>query len=242
ETLARGVSLFPADPKLYSLYAQYIKAEADTVVPRGVALFPRNADLLALSGKELRARGKIAESLDATKRAVELDTAISQGQLMVAQLEIELGRPDSALAALHRAIANGQDSALVAQFALAKGNTLYRAANGTKTSSDFSIAVRLLAFSDSVRASEQARFLTGAAALGVAQAALTAASKAADKSEGCRLTKVGFEILPLARSGLKSGEQSFAEAAKQSLEYLDQLEPFAQQQMKVACPEPPLLR
>src|SRR6185436_1379898 len=96
--------------------------------------------------------------------------SMSQGQLMVAQLEFELNRPDSALAALHRAVATGRDSALVAQFALSKGNALYRTANGTKTSTDFAIALRLLAFSDSVRPTEQARFLLGASALGVAQA------------------------------------------------------------------------
>jgi hypothetical protein len=36
----------------------------------------------------------------------------------------------------------------------------------------------MLAFSDSVRSTEQARFLAGAAAFGVAQAALTEAAKA----------------------------------------------------------------
>ena len=237
ETLAHGVWNYPKDPRLYSLYTQYIKAEADSVVPRGLALFPQSADLLALNAKDLRARGKIAESLDATKRAVEIDSAMSQGQLMVAQLEIELGRPDSALAALHRAVATGQDSTLVSQFALAKGNTLYRAANATKASVDFSLALRFLTFSDSVFSTEQSRFLSGAAALGVAQASLTEAAKSADKAEGCRLAKAGIAIMPLARTGLKAGEQSFADAAKQSLDYLDQLEPFAQQQLKAACPD-----
>lgn len=239
ETLAHGVASFPNDARMYSLYTQYIKAEADTVVPRGLALFPKSSDLLALNAKELRARGKIAESLNATKQAVELDTAMSQGQLMVAQLEIELGRPDSALAALHRAVGAGQDSALVAQFALSKGNTFYRAASETKASADFRLATRFLLFSDSIRPTEQARFLSGAAALGVAQAALTEAAKATDKVESCRLATLGSEFIPVARAGLKAGEQTFAEPAKQSLEYLDQLEPFAQQQLKLVCPETP---
>src|SRR5262249_6791891 len=146
ETLAHGVANFPKDVRLYSLYTQYIKAEADTVVPRGLALFPQSSDLLALNAKELRARGKIAESLEATKQAVALDTAMVQGHLMIAQLELELGRPDSALVALHAGLSRGEDSALVAAFALSKGNALYRAANGTKTSADFSASLRMLAF------------------------------------------------------------------------------------------------
>ena len=238
ETLAHGVAAFPADAQLYSLYTQYIKAEADTVVPRGLALFPRSADLLALEARELRARGKIAESLDATKQAVALDTSMAQGHLMIAQLEIELGRPDSALAALRAGLTHGEDSSLVAQFALAKGNTLYRAANGSKTSADFGASLRMLAFADSVRSSEQARFLTGAAALGVAQAALTEASKSSDKTESCRLARMATDVIPLARSGLQAGETTFADAAKQSLDYLDQLDPFARQQLKAVCAEP----
>jgi tetratricopeptide (TPR) repeat protein len=237
EILARGVSTFPKDARLYSAYTQSIKAEADTVVPRGLALFPRNADLLALSAKELRTRGRVQESLDATRLAVALDSTMAQGQLTVAQLEIELGRPDSAIISLHRALASGEDTSLVAQFALSKGNTLYRAANGTKTSADFSLALRMLAFADSVRSSQQSRFLVGASALGAAQALVTDASKTKDKVEGCRLMRTGADLIPVARSGLTAGEEIFAEAAKQALEFLDQLDPYAQQQLKLVCAE-----
>jgi tetratricopeptide (TPR) repeat protein len=239
ETLAHGVAAFPKDARLYSAYTQAIKSEADTVVPRGLALFPRNADLLTISAKELRTKGKVQESLDATKMAVSLDSTMKQGQLMVAQLEIELGRPDSALAALHRALASGEDTVLVAQFALAKGNTMYRAANGTKTSADFSLALRVLAFADSVQSSQQSRFLMGASALGAAQAMVTDASKAKDKVESCRLMRAGADLIPVARSGLTAGEEMFAEAAKQALDFLDQLDPYAQQQLKLTCTDPP---
>jgi tetratricopeptide (TPR) repeat protein len=236
EIAARGVNAFPKDSRLYSLYSQYIRAEADTVVPRGLALFPKSADLLALSAKDLRAKGKLAESLDATKKAVALDSSMANGQLSVAQLEIELGRPDSALVALHRALASGDDSALVAQFALAKGNALYRAASGTKTSNDFGLALRFLTFADTVRSSMQSKFLVGAAALGVAQAAVTEATKITDKTESCRLTKLSAGLLPVAREGLQAGLGDLAEAAKQSLDFLQQLEPYVGQQVASCGP------
>lgn len=237
EMLARGVSLFPRDPRLYSLYAQFVRAEADTVIPRGLALFPQSSSLLALNAKELRARGKLAESLDASKRALAMDSTMEQGQLMVAQLEMELGRPDSALATLRRAIATGEDSSLVAQFALSKGNGLYRAANGTKASADFALALRFITFADTVRSTEQSRFLGGAAAFGVIQSALTEATKLKDKAESCRLVRFSTEMMPVARTGLHAGEQSFAEAAKESLEYLDQLDPYLRQGRSAYCGE-----
>lgn len=236
ETLSHAITAFPNDARVYSLYAQYVRAEADTVIPRGLALFPRSADLAALNAKELRARGRVAESLDATKRAVELDSTMAQGRLMVAQLEMELGRPDSALVSLRKAIASGEDSSLVAQFALSKGNSLYRAASGTKTSADFGLALRFLAFADTVRSTLQSKFLIGVAALGIAQSALTEATKLTDKVESCRLARLGADMVPLARTQLQAGQEAFAEAAKQSLDYLAELDPYVGRAITVACP------
>lgn len=238
ETLAHAVATFPKDSRLYSLYAQYVRSEADTVVPRGLALFPKSADLAVMSAKDLRAKGKVAESLDATKRAVELDSTMAQGRLMVAQLEMELGRPDSALGSLRKAVKGGEDSTLVAQFALSKGNTLYRAASGTKSSNDFGLALRFLAFADTVHSSLQSRFLVGAAALGVAQAALTEATKLTDKTESCRLAKLGADMVPMARAGLQAGQEAFADAAKQFLDYLVELDPYVAQTITAACGAP----
>ena len=235
ETLAYAVHTFPRDPRLYSLYTQYVKTEADTVLPRGLELFPKSAELQALNARELRTRGKLAESLEASKMAIALDSTMSQGELMVAQLEIELGRPDSALSALRRGLTRGEDSSIVAQFALAKGNTLYRAANGTRSSTDFGLALRFLAFSDSIRPSTQSTFLMGATALGLAQAALTEAPKLSDKVESCRLAKLGESMVPVARTGLEAGQTAYGDAAKQSLDYLTQLEPYVAPQVTAFC-------
>lgn len=234
-TLANAVKLFPNDARLYSLYTQSIRTEADTVIPRGLALFPTSAELLAINGKELRARGKIAESLDATKRAVEIDSTMSQGRLVIAQLELELGRPDSALSTLRRAVASGEDAAVVSQFALGKGNQFYRAASATKTRADFELAYRFLTFADTVKTSTQSKFLIGAAALGIAQTVLTESSTRKEKLESCPLVKLGIEMMAVAQSGLTSGLETFGEAATQSLYFLTQLEPYAAAQLKSQC-------
>ena len=238
ETLAYAVNSFPGDPRLYSLYTQYVKTEADTVLPRGLGLFPKSAELQAINARELRTRGKLAESLEASRKAMELDSTMSQGEMMVAQLELELGRPDSALSAMRRALSRGDDSSMVAQFALSKGNALYRAANGTHASNDFAVALRFLAFSDSIRHTVQATFLMGATALGLAQAALTEAPKLTDKVESCRLAKLGSDMIPVARSGLQAGQDAYGDAAKQSLEYVTQLETYVAPQVTAFCAAP----
>jgi tetratricopeptide (TPR) repeat protein len=235
QVAARGVTAFPKEASLYALYTQFVREEADTVLPRGLALFPKSAELLALNAKQLRTQGKVAESLESMKSAMAADSTLDEGQLMIAQAEIDLGRPDSALAALRVALAHGEDSTRVAQFAFARGNALYRAANGTKTSTDFALALRFLSFADSVRVTPQSRFLVGAAALGVAQRALTEAPSDKDRIHSCQLAQLGSQMIPVARSGIEAGQEVMPDAAKQSLDYLTQIEPYAGKQVAAFC-------
>ena len=234
---ARGVVAFPGDVKLYTLYTQFVKSEADTVVPRGIALFPRSAELLAMQAKDLRARGQLAEALAASRQALAVDSTLDRGELMIAQGEIELGRPDSALVALRRALVRGEDTALVAQFALGRGNALLKAANGTKTRDDFQLAMRFLALADTLRRTPQSAFLLGVAAYSITQSALSDAPKMTEKTQSCELSHLGAETLPVARAGLEAGQEVSPEAAKQFLDYLGQMEPYVQRQLDAFCPK-----
>ncbi|MGZ8494066.1 MAG: hypothetical protein ACXWZS_17820 [Gemmatirosa sp.] len=180
ELSARGVTRFPKDARLYALYAELVRAESDSVVPRGLALFPKSAEINTLAARDARAKGRLADAAEATRRAVEADSALPQGLITLAQAEFDLGRPDSALVALGRALARGEDSAMVAQFALAKGNALLRAAGQTKTRGDYARALRFFNVADSVRTSPQSKFLVGTAALQVASAALREAPQEKD--------------------------------------------------------------
>ncbi|HKW09442.1 MAG TPA: tetratricopeptide repeat protein, partial [Gemmatimonadaceae bacterium] len=234
---AKGVAAFPGDVKLYTLYSQFVKSEADTVVPRGTALFPRSAELLAMQAKDLRAKGQLAEALAASRQALAVDSTIDRGEMMIAQGEIELGRPDSALAALRRAVTRGEDTALIAQFALGRGNALLRAANGTKSRDDFQLAMRFLALADTLRRTPQSAFLLGVAAYSITQSALSDAPKMTEKTQSCELSHLGAETLPVARAGLEAGQEVSPEAAKQFLDYLGQLEPYVQRQIDAFCPK-----
>jgi len=234
---ARGVAAFPRDVKLYTLYTQFVKSESDSVIQRGVALFPRSAELLAMNARDLRAKGQLAEALAATREAVAVDSTLERGELMIAQGEIELGRPDSALTALRRALARGEDTALVAQFALGRGNALLKAANGTKSRDDFQLAMRFLALADTLRRTPQSAFLLGVAAYSITQSALSDAPKAVAKTQSCELSHLGAETLPVARAGLEAGQEVSPDAAKQFLDYLGQMEPYVQRQIDAFCPK-----
>lgn len=261
-TAARGVALIPEAARLYAVYAQLVRAEADSVLPRGIALHPRSADLLALNARVLRTQGRLDEALEATRMAVELAPS-ADGALSLAQALLDLGQPDSALASLRRmvvaepdSVAQASDAAdapnsglprvvrpqiggdstrvVVAQFALSKGNTLLRAADATKRSRDFRLAMGFLALADTLVSSPQSRFLLGTAALGGANAAVTEAA-AAQRAESCELLRGGAELLPVARHGLEGGREVAPEAANQYLAYAGQMEPYVQQQLATLC-------
>jgi hypothetical protein len=235
ELAAHAVAKFPKDARTYALYAEVVRAESDSVLPRGLALFPKSAELNTLAAREARSKGRLADAAEATRRALEADSALPQGLLTLAQAEFDLGRPDSALVALTRALARGEDSTLVAQFALAKGNALLRAAGQTKARGDYARALRFFNVADSVRTSPQSKFLLGTAALQVASAALREAPQEKDKALSCALAREGAVTVVAARSGLEAGQQLAPDAAKQYLEYVAQLEPFAQKQLATSC-------
>jgi predicted Zn-dependent protease len=231
EVAARGLQAFPKDPRIFSMYVQLVRGEAVDGLTRGLASFPQNAEFKVMQSQDLKTRGKAEESVDVMREALALDSTIQHGHIQLARAQADLGQNDSAYASLKRALAVGEDSALVAQFALARGNQLYRAANSTKMRPDYMLALRFLTLADSVKNSPQAKLLMGVAALSVAQSAATEAPKAKD----CELSRLGFDMLAIAQPNLAAGVELAAEAVKQYQDYLAQLQPISAKQVEVFC-------
>jgi tetratricopeptide (TPR) repeat protein len=230
-TAALAVRQFPKDVELYVLYTQLVRAESDSVLPRGIALFPDAAELRVVQAQQLKGAGKLEQSMEATKRALALNPGLPKGFLQLAQMQFDLGQPDSAIASLQQALANGEQPELVSQYALARGNSLYRSAVVTQTRDDFLRAQRLLQLADSLAPSNEAKFLIGAAALSVSQSAATDAPK----EKSCTLSKLAEEALNSAQYNLASGGAVSPEAATQYLDYVSKLRPYVESQVKAFC-------
>ena len=231
EIAARGLQQFPKDPRLFSTYVQFVRGEAVEGLTRGLAAFPQNADFKVMQAQDLKTRGKAEESVDAMREALALDSTIQHGHIQLARAQTELGQNDSAYVTLKRALNAGEDSALIAQFALARGNQLYRAASSTKMRPDYMLAMRFLALADSIRQSPQAKLLMGVAALSVAQSAATDAPKTKD----CELSRLSSDMIAIAQPNLAAGVEVAAEAVKQYQDYLAQLQPISAKQVEVFC-------
>ena len=151
--------------------------------------------------------------------------------MQLAQLEVDAGETDSAFAAIDMALKNGEDSTTVAQFALARGNTLFKSAGTTQKREDFQRAMKFLALAVRIRPSPEAKFLVGASALSIGQSAATEAAPA----KSCDLTKLADSSLTEAEINLVSGGSAAPDAAKQYLEYVAKLRPYVAEELKSFC-------
>lgn len=230
-TAAAGVAKFPNDAPLYIVYLRLLHAESDVALPRGLATFPENAELHVLAAQSMKGAGNAAGALAETKRALAANPRLPHGYLQLAQLELDLGQTDSAYASLREAARYGEDSVTVSQFALARGNALYKAANTSQKRDDFQQAIKFLALAEHITPSAQAKFLLGASALSISQSAATEAPA----TKSCDLSKLADSSLTDAEINLASGGSAAPDAAKQFLDYVAKLRPYVADEIKTFC-------
>jgi tetratricopeptide (TPR) repeat protein len=228
---AAGVSKFPQNAPLYIVYLQLLRNENGAALPRGLAAFPDNPELHVLAAQSLKTSGNAAGALEETKRAIAANPKLPHGFLQLAQLEFDVGQIDSAFVAMQEASKYGEDSATVAQFALARGNALYKAATGTQKREDYQRAIKFLELAEHIAPSPQAKFLLGASELSVSQSAATEAPTA----KSCELTKLADSSLTEAEINLVSGGSVAPDAAKTYLDYVAKLRPYIADQLKALC-------
>jgi tetratricopeptide (TPR) repeat protein len=230
-TAALGVSKFAKDVPLYVVYLQLLRAESDSALPRGLAQFPESAELHVLAAQTMKTSGNAAGALAETKRALAANPRLPHGFLQLAQLEMDAGQPDSALIAIDEATKHGEDRTTVAQFALARGNALYKAATASQKRGDFERAIQFLAIAEKLGPSPQGKFLIGASSLSVSQAAASEAAPA----KSCQLSKIADNALTDAEINLVGGGSAAPDAAKQFLDYVAKLRPYVSEQVKTFC-------
>ncbi|MFL5582491.1 MAG: hypothetical protein ACJ8AO_19140 [Gemmatimonadaceae bacterium] len=233
----RGVAAHPADADLYALYAQLVRAESEVVLPRGAQQFATSPKIQALYAQALRASGSanaVRQSLEATRRALELDPRLPRGFLQLAQLYMEAGVPDSALIALGTGVENGEDSVLVAKYALARGNALYKAAAETRQIADFQRAASFLALAERLAPTKEGRFLLGVTSFSLGQIAINDAVKTRD----CAMSRLAESAFTEVEVALPTAGAVSPEAAKQMLDYVSQARPALANQLATFCQGP----
>ncbi|MBX3175437.1 MAG: tetratricopeptide repeat protein [Gemmatimonadaceae bacterium] len=248
--------------RLTALYtADSQPAKAADAARRGTNKYTENAELWQLYAQALRQSGDLPGSINAAKRALEINPYIPSAWLQITQGYMQLQQPDSALVALRHATAAGDNADLIASVASSIGNQMRVRADSvrldirpdsTKDIPEFQRAIAVLQFADSVamltdevgpsearrprvQASGETRarvkFILGAAG---AQLALAAGTKAG-KDRSCELTAIADEGLLTAQINLPAGGQFDPQAAGSLLQSIPAVQNFLEQLKQAYC-------
>ena len=207
--------------------------KASATAAQGVAKFKNNAGLWSLYAQTLRLSGQLPQSLAAAQTAVKLDPKTEHGYLRIAQAQIDLNQPDSAIATLKQAVAAGEDKATVGQFLLVLGNKAYKDASAATPAKreDFQRAETILAASDSIAPSPAAKFVLGVSAFKVGDSAV----RENQTAKNCDLAKLAESSFLTAQINIAAGGSIDAKTAQQLLSALEQYRPAVEGQVKKFC-------
>lgn len=215
--------------RLASAYASDSQPQKSAeALARGSAKFPTNIGLQLLYAQQLRTSGQPQQAIVVLRK---LPPTTPRVNLQIAQAQIEINQPDSALVALRAAAAAGDSIPLLGAYALSIGNNLYKAANVSKNREELARAVTFLTLSDSLSPTPQAKFLAGLASFTIGQTAATEAGK----TKNCALARVAQEAFTTAQIKLPAGGSFAPDATKTYLGYLAQFTPVVDNQVKKFC-------
>ena len=214
--------------------------KAAATAAQGVAKFKTNAALWSLYAQTLRLAGQLPQSLAAAQTAVKLDPKTEHGYLRIAQAQIDMNQPDSAIATLKQAVASGEEKSTVGQFLLVLGNKAYKDATAMAIATPDSLKIRreafqraevILAASDSVSPSPAAKFVLGVSAFKIGDAAV----RDNQAKKQCELAKLSEASFLTAQINVAAGGSIDPKTAQQLLSALEQYRPAVTSQVKKFC-------
>lgn len=198
---------------------------AAQLLAQGVAKFPANGSLLVDYADALSSSGQTQQAVDLLGRAAAQNPRPPGVYIAQAKVYSNLKRPDDAFRALQQAVAAGDSSAVVAQYAVQIGNDLYRAANVSKTAADFQRAISVLEFANKTSVTPNGQLLLGATALGYGQQQL----QAAQAGRNCESVNNARAAFATASANVGPAGRANPQLAQQLLGALQQLSPIPDQ-------------
>jgi tetratricopeptide (TPR) repeat protein len=207
------------------------KTKAADAARRGIAKFPKNQTLLTLYPPILAQDGKTQEAIAAWRAAAAAGVPATTVNAQVLRLYIAMNQPDSLFALLREMRADPANADLVSGVALQQGNTVRKVCDETKAVEPCTRAITWLAFSDSVKATPDAKFLIGATAFTYGMQKL----QDANKSRSCDEAKVAQDMLLTAQINVPAGGSKYPDNARTLMGYLTQYAPSADQMVKTFC-------
>jgi len=206
--------------------------KSTATLKRATEKFPRNAFFRLLHGQELGRLGKTQEAIAEYKAALEIDPKLPNVRTFVASAYQQLNAPDSTLAWLRLAYAAKEDTATIAGMARSIGGRYLQAAQQTKTIEDYRKVIPSIAFSDTVSASNEAKWWWSLAEFAIG-AQMASKLQAEPSCELARESIKSLEQVPaLFRAG---GGRVDMQNAGQIMVSLNELQPYVNAKINELC-------
>jgi tetratricopeptide (TPR) repeat protein len=232
-----------ADQKFFERMAAAYQADsqpqkAAEVLARGVSKFPEDPMLQLTLGQILQSIGDYRQAITVLQRAVAIEPKLPNARLLIARAYNELQMPDSVIATLRDAAANGEDKELVSGYAATLANAFVREVNETKS---LASARKVLPFAQLAEEIDptnvNAKFILGLGHFFISQYAAEGLADLIkqDRSAACELAKEGQTSATQAQIYIPQGGRVNPEVAGQLLGVLPNISAYFDQQVPALC-------
>jgi tetratricopeptide (TPR) repeat protein len=205
--------------------------KAAETAARGLAKFANNGTLQQLQIQALLASGQTQQAADAIKKMLAANPKSAAGWEQLFTSYVNAGQPDSALWALHQAVANGDSASNAARFALSQGNAWFKKGQASKNVDTLQVGIRYLAYADSLTPRAEAKFLMGVSRYMIG----SIVDQDAAKDKDCNGAKLVQSNWNQALIDLTAGASVQPPAAAQMLGVINKYSPVVDKQVKQFC-------
>lgn len=209
-------------------------AKSAEVAAKGLQKFPNQPDLVYSQIYGLWKAGQLQPALEALDKANAAKVKVDNSAVLRITLLKDLKKDDEVVPAIKAAIAAGDTTANLRQLLMLSANDLYKKAGASKDAADFQNAVDMLKYADSVVGPQfkaQAQFLLGATYVQFGQTKLIASQN----TKACQPAKEAKDMFVEAQIMLPKGGSFAVEAMRQLMGMVMQLDPAADQLIKLYC-------
>ena len=241
DAVAAGQAYVAADPTaadsgyyqrmISDLASDSAYGKAAEVAAQAIAKYPRNAQLYLVKAQNERKAGQLDAAIQSLRKGLELDPKAPGANLLLAQLNVDTGKLDEAVAAVKADVAaDPSNKERDATFLLGLGNQAFKAAQASKKSEDYQKAIPLLQASDEMNPSANAKFLLAASAYQALAPTLQEG-----KSWKCDDARKAEGLLTIVSTNMPGGGSVSAEFASQVMKAVPQVQQYVDAQTKRLC-------
>jgi tetratricopeptide (TPR) repeat protein len=215
----------------YAYAGDSADAKAAETAAKGLAKFPNNGTLPILDAQELMKAGQVAQAKQLLLQIMQKDPKNVNAAQILVTIYAQAGNPDSTLWAIHQAVMAGVPPASMGPIALSQGSKYYKSGNAAKNRDTLDIAIKFLAYADTLAPDDTPKFLMGASAF----IAGYLVAQDASKEKSCPMAKQATDYMAVTQSNAPAGLTKYPDAAKAILTNMQQLNPFVQKEVKAFC-------